>query len=158
MINKLSKYIIPFYGLKDGIYEFNFLIDNNFFELFEYSEIKKGSINVKVELVKKLQLMELHFDINGNIDINCDRCLDNFLLPVSYKTILYVKTGDIFEEIDDNIIKIPYSENEINISQYIYEFINLSLPYRRVHPNDSDGQSLCNKQMLEKINQYIKKD
>lgn len=157
-MNKEGRYSIFFSGLKEGTHEFNFLVDSKFFEIFEFSEVKEGSVNVQVKLNKNSSLLELNFDINGNISVMCDRCLDDFLLPISYKSTLFVKFGNNFEDIDDNIIQIPYSENEINISQYIYEFINFSIPLKRVHPDNSKGESLCNKEMLDKISQYIKKE
>jgi len=155
-LNNTKSYIIPFKGLTEGNHPFSFIVDNEFFEKYDFSDVKGGNIIIDVLLSKKAQLLELKFSINGEINIMCDRCLEYFLLPFKYKTILYIKFGNIFEEIEENIITIPYSEKEINILQYIYEFIHLNLPYRRIHPNYLNGKSLCNKQMLEKINQYIK--
>ena len=44
------------------------------------------------------------------------------------------------------------SETEIDLSQYIYESICLSLPYQRVHPVGSDGKSGCDPDMLARFN------
>jgi uncharacterized protein len=156
-VNKQGRYIIPFGGLNEGEHEFNFLIDNKFFEIYEFPEIREGEVEIQVTLIKKTNLLELIFVLNGNLKVTCDRCLDDFMLPITYKTTLYVNFGSNYSEVDENIIIIPYSESQIDISQYIYEFINLSLPIRRIHPEDSEGKSLCNKVMLEKLNQYLKK-
>jgi uncharacterized protein len=156
-LNKQGRYIVQFGGLKEGIHEFNFLINNKFFEIYKFSDIEEGNIEILVTLNKKPNLLELFFNIAGNIKLICDRCLDDFLFPIRTKAVLYVNFGSDFGEIDDNIIVIPYSENQINISQYIFEFINLNIPIRRVHPEDSKGESMCNKLMLDKIEQYTKK-
>jgi uncharacterized metal-binding protein YceD (DUF177 family) len=37
------------------------------------------------------------------------------------------------------LLILPFGEFEINIAQYIYEMIVLSIPLRRVHPGIKDG-------------------
>ena len=56
---------------------------------------------------------------------------------------------------DDDIISIAANEHELNISQFVYEYIMLSLPLKRVHPDDKDGNSTCDKEVLDKLNDYI---
>ena len=157
-MNILGRYNIPFAGLKDGVHEFNFLIDNKFFEIFDFSELREGEVDVNFTLHKKARFLQLDFDLKGQVKVTCDRCLDEFYLPVSYQTTLIVNFGNDNSEPEDSIVVIPYSETQINISQYIYEFINLSLPIRRVHPDGPDGETMCDKSMLDKIDQYLRKD
>ena len=42
----LKDFIIPFVGLNEGIHDFTFNVDDKFFESFDYSEIKKGKVEV----------------------------------------------------------------------------------------------------------------
>jgi uncharacterized metal-binding protein YceD (DUF177 family) len=148
------QFIIPFKGLKVGRHDFIFEVDDKFFDVFPESEIKKGAVSIHVFLTKRDNMLEIEFEISGNVWVTCDRCLDEFLLPIEYESNLFVKFGEISEEQSDEIIILSSAETEIDLMQYIYEFIHLSLPYRKVHPNDKKGKSLCNKEMLKKINEY----
>lgn len=150
----LHKYRIAFQGLTDGLHEFDFIIDDMFFENLEYSEIKKGSLNAHVELNKKPHLLEFMFNIKGSVEITCDRCLDEFDFQVDYNGRLFVKFSDTEEELDDNVICLSPEEHEINIAHYLYESISLSLPLKRVHPTDKKGKPLCNPEMLKKLKEY----
>jgi uncharacterized metal-binding protein YceD (DUF177 family) len=158
-LNYLDKYIIHYKDLKDEIYTFDFDIDDKFFEQYEFSEIKKGNAKVRITLYKEPDLLTLSFLIDGYINIMCDRCLDNFNMPFNCKEIIYVNFGEKNYEQSEDIIIVSHTESEINIAQYIYEFINLSIPYTRIHPVDENGDSKCNKQILEKIEELsVKKD
>lgn len=146
----LRKYSIPFRGLSDGQHSFQFDIDKTFFDEFDSSEIKIGSITAEISLFKEPQLLEMDFFIHGTIEVTCDRCLDNFELPVQYKGRLFFKFGEESGELSDEIIILSPGKTEINIAQYLYEFIHLSLPYTKVHPY-LNGKSGCNPDMIEKL-------
>jgi uncharacterized metal-binding protein YceD (DUF177 family) len=154
-VKSKQQFIIPYKGLREGRHEFVFDIDSKFFDDFPESEIKKGDVQVKVFLIKRVNMLEFNFEISGDVWVICDRCLDEFCMPIEYETKLFVKFGEISEEQTDEIISLSFSEHEFDISQYIYEYIHLSLPYRRVHPDNKRGKSTCNKEMLDKIEKYI---
>lgn len=148
------QFIIPFKGLKVGRHNFVFDIDNTFFDDYEQSEITKGKVHVEVDLEKKTTMLELYFSLDGAVMVTCDRCLDEFEMPITYDASLFVKFGDVPEEQTDEIIVLSHNEFELDIAQYIYEFVHLSLPYKRVHPDDAEGNSTCNKEMLKKLKEY----
>lgn len=148
------QFIIPFKGLKAGQHDFNCEVDDTFFDEFPESEIKRGNVSVTIRLIKRTNLLEFEFDMTGQVWVTCDRCLDEFLLPIEYETKLFVKFGDETEEQTDEIIILSYNETEIDLAQYVYEFIHLSLPYRKIHPDNKKGESLCNKEMIKKLNEY----
>jgi uncharacterized protein len=156
-VKELRKYVIPFAGLKEGRYEFEFNIDDSFFEHFESSEIMEGKLDVDVILLKKPQFLELDFDIKGKVRTVCDRCLGEFDFPLTYKGKLFFKFGEQSYELTDEIIILAASEHEINISQYIYEFIHLALPYRKIHP-DINGVSGCDSAMIQKLEELRTED
>ena len=64
---------------------------------------------------------------------------------------MIVKFGDSYYEESDEVVVIPETEHKLNVSQYIYEFINLLLPIKRVHPNDEQGMSKCNPEILDRL-------
>ena len=147
----LRQYTIPFKGLKEGKYDFNFVVDNSFFEQFESSEVKRGVVNVQVELIKHSQFLELQFDINGKITVNCDRCLEPFVTRINHQAMLYVRFGEKTLEQSDDLLILADSENEVRLDQLIYEYIHLALPIQHIHP-ELDGMSGCNPEMMEKLN------
>lgn len=151
----ISKYDIAFKGLKEGIHQFVFDIDDKFFEQFENSLVESGNITADVELTKQSTLMILNMTVSGNVELQCDCCLDYYLQPVSNNNKMYVKFGHKEEDESDDIIVVPFEENKLNIVQYLYELIILGLPIQHFHPNDKNGNSTCNPEMLEKLNEYL---
>ena len=53
---------------------------------------------------------------------------------------------------------IGKDDHEIEVGQFMYEFIILALPVKRIHPTDSNGNSSCNPDMLEKLNAHRAKE
>ena len=52
---------------------------------------------------------------------------------------MVVKFGDEYNDEYEDILIIPHGEYEINVAQYIYELIILSVPIKKVHPGVKDG-------------------
>jgi uncharacterized metal-binding protein YceD (DUF177 family) len=146
-----ERYRVPFKGLKEGEHTFDFEIDSSFFESFSKSEIRESNLHVRVVLQKSFRLLTLDFIISGTVRVPCDRCLDEFDLPVSFRETLYVKLGDKRDEVSANTLVIPEDDSFLVISQYIYEYAHLALPLRRVHPEDDQGHPTCNPVMLKKL-------
>ena len=151
-----KEYIIQFVGLSVGTHLFEFDINDKFFESLDYSEIKQGNIQVKLSLLKQSNMMVLQFEIGGTIKTNCDRCTVKFDLPINgnYKLIVKVGGSDTGNE-DDDIITIAANEHELDLSQYLYEYITLSLPIKRVHPDNSKGGTTCDKKMLKELKNFL---
>lgn len=153
-MNYLSKYIIPYIGLADGIHDFEFTIDKDFFSEFDCQDQYKGEIPVKVVFEKKSHIMKIDFSIEGNVELECDRCLDFYNQKITGESSLYVKIGSERDTLADDVIVVSTDDYEIQISQYIYELFCFSLPFKKVHPSDKAGNYTCNKEMLEKIKQH----
>lgn len=149
----LKQFVIPFGGLKPGVHQFSFEVDDLFFERFEHSEIKKGKFKVEVAFEREEKMLILNFLINGKVDVPCDRCYESFLLAVNGKERLIVKFGDGFHEENEEVQIIPLGETQIDISPFIYEFVHLLIPYRRVHPEDENGNSLCDPEVIKRIDE-----
>ncbi|MCB2207311.1 MAG: DUF177 domain-containing protein [Bacteroidetes bacterium] len=147
-----TAYAIPFKGLGVGQHHFTFEIDATFFEKFDFQDIKSGSAKVLLDLTRESALMDMHFNIKGTFEVTCDRCLGNYMQPIEGEFRLIVKFGDDYEEESDEVVIIPKTESRIDLSQYIYEYVNLLLPIQRKHPNIED----CDPEMIEKINKHSK--
>jgi uncharacterized metal-binding protein YceD (DUF177 family) len=148
-------YVIPLSGLKEGRHTFNFEIGETFFAQFEGSEITKGDLAANIELDRHASHLDLRIRITGSVRISCDRCLGIFSHPVESENRLLVKLGSKWDDDDPDLLSIPADEHELDIKQYLYEFIYLSLPLQRVHPEDENGESTCDPEMIKKINEHI---
>jgi uncharacterized metal-binding protein YceD (DUF177 family) len=149
-----EEFIIPFKGLSAGNHQFDYKIDNQFFESFEYFESERGRLDVHLDLVKESNLMDLHFHLKGVIELQCDRCLKPFSIPVEGNYRLVVKFGDHFEEESDEVIILPANESRIDVGQLIFEYINLLIPLQKVHGDIID----CDPEMIKKLEMYRKNE
>jgi uncharacterized protein len=155
VVKYLSKYDIAFKGLKESVHQFEYELDDRFFDNFENSEVEKGSLKAVVLLTKQTTLMILDFTIEGSVELQCDRCLDLYMQQISSKGKLYIKFGHEEEELSDEIIVISLDEHLINISHYLYEQVILGLPVKHVHPKKSKGDNGCNPEMIKKLKEYL---
>jgi len=148
-------YSIPIGGLKVGHHNFTFEIGNTFFDLFEESEIKEGELLAVIVIEKSPSHIDLDVRISGKVRICCDRCLEMFDHPVECENKLLVNFGDEKDESDPEIITLPRDENELDLKQYLYEYICLALPIQRIHPDNEKGESTCDPSMLRKLNEHL---
>lgn len=153
----VNQYIIPFRGLKEGKHSFNFQIDKEFFEENAALDIPNGTLNVDVELTKKSTFLMLDVIIQGQIELICDRCLDTFPFQVDSVDQLFVKFKEEPEEPDDKVIFLHPSDDILNLNQYFYDCIGLSIPIQKIHSSGKKGKSDCNKEMLSIINAHTSK-
>lgn len=154
-MKSLKQYSIPFTGLKIGHYQFDYDVDRSFFDEFEYSLIKDGKLKVKLDLEKQETLMILDFKIEGEIQLNCDKCLADFPSQISVSDRLIAK----FSENDDlgdieEVMVIKKNEVEIDVSSFIYEVITLAAPYVSVC-NEPGKLPTCDQEMLNKLNEFL---
>lgn len=151
----LNLYNINYKGLKPGKHNFDYVVDSSFFSEFEESEIKNCNIKVDLELEMKNSFFILNFDFKGTVVVECDRCLDDINLDVDYseKVYVYLKEDDGVSDMEEDadIVFFPPSEDIFNVSQLIYEFVHLNLPFQRLHGEDEDGNSLCD----ESVTKYL---
>ena len=150
-----SSYTIPLSGLKEGHHTIDFEIDKEFFEPFEESEVKEGSLVANIEMDKRSSHLDMLIKVSGSVRISCDRCLEMFSLPVVSENRLLVKFGKSIENTDPDILSVPADENELDLQQQIYEFIMLALPIKRVHPADKNGKNACDPVMIKKLEELI---
>ena len=153
-MNRLSQYTIQFSGLSEGMHEFDFSADKRFFAEFEQSEIEEGSVRIQVELEKRSTYLRLNFLISGEVELVCDPCLDKYMQSIEGNYPMLVKFSGTEADDTDEIIFLQHGDHQVEVDELIYEFIVLSVPIRHVHPDDEDGNSLCDPEMLRKIDEY----
>jgi uncharacterized metal-binding protein YceD (DUF177 family) len=147
---------IAWQGLKPGVHTFQYEIGDRFMKDREV-EVDFHDLDARITLNfdKKTNFFLLHFDIDGQATVPCDRCGDEFQLRLWDEFDLLIKlSGENAEEIDEesDVVFIPRSETVIDISNWLYEFVMLSIPLQRVHPEKEDGTPTCNPQALDLLN------
>ena len=130
---------IQFVGLKLGTHQYEYTIEQTFFELFEYDEYNSVSVKVRLELEKKTTLLELKLLAKGVVNVNCDLTNEPYDQSITSEFGMVVKFGPEYNEDNEEILIIPHGAYEINVAQYIYELIVLAVPQKRIHPGVKDG-------------------
>jgi uncharacterized metal-binding protein YceD (DUF177 family) len=143
-------------GLKLGKHHFEYQVNNKFFEIFDYHEFQNSDIKVNLVLEKKSTMLELSFKHKGTVNVPCDMTSEDFDLPIKGKMNLIVRFGEAFNNDNEELLILPHGEFEIDVAQYIYEMIVLSVPLRRVHPGIKDGS--LKTEALTKLKQLAVKE
>lgn len=138
-MSKTKEFLIPFVGLKLGKHHFDYQVNNKFFENFDYDEFQNSDIKVNLIFEKKDTMLELNFKHKGTVNVPCDVTGEDFDLPIKGKMTLIVRFGDEFNNDNEELLILPHGEFEIDVAQYIYEMIVLSVPQKRIHTGIKDG-------------------
>lgn len=152
----LNEFLIAFIGLKLGKHQFDYQINKSFFDHFEYDDFENCNININVILEKKETHLELNFSHKGTVYLPCDSTGEMFDLVVKNKIKLVVQFGENFNNDNEELLILPHGEFQIDISQYIYEMVILSIPLRREHPGIKQGYLLS--KVLDKLEELQVKD
>ena len=134
----MKAYRINIAGLSNTLHHFDFEIGEDFFSQFETDLIPKGRFLAQVELNKHETFIEADFKISGVANLICDRSLEPFDYPIKSKHKIVFKYGDEEREITDEIIMINREAVTLDIGQYLYEFIGLAIPMKKLHPKFKD--------------------
>lgn len=149
----LKQFSIPFTGLKLGKHQFDFEIDKGFFDAFERSLVKDGTLKTTVELDKQETMLILNFHVKGTIKLTCDKCLSDFDQPIELEERQIIKFAESAEDELDSleIMILPKKETAIDVSEFIYEFITVAVPF--INKCEQAGAS-CDEQMLATLAQF----
>ena len=131
----LKQYEIGIQGLSETQHSFDYSFNDEFFGAFENSLVEKGQGSVHLDLLKTETMMTLQFSISGSVELVCDRSLQSFDFPLEIQNNLIVKFGDEEAELDDEIIVIPRDTQRFNVAQYIYEYVSVAIPMKKIHPD-----------------------
>ncbi len=154
----LREFEIPYVGLKIGIHRFEYEIDGKFFSHFEDSPIQDCKVRVKLEFEKKETFFILKFFIDGTVHVECDRCLEPFDKEIFGDFTTYVKFSEDPSNIsdEDEVIFISRDMQILDVSQLVYEYINLCLPMQIIHPKKGNGEEGCNPEVLKYLSRLAK--
>ena len=138
-------------GLKQGKHQFEYEVDNKFFEHFDYDEFNSANIKIDLLFEKKSTMLELTFKASGMVNVYCDLTNEPYDQPIDSELFLVIKFGQEYNDDNEDILILPHGEYEVNIQQYIYEMLVLAVPSKRVHPGVLDGT--LKSDVLEKLDE-----
>ena len=133
--------MIEIFQLKAGIHHYDFEIKDSFFQLMGTSLIEKGNLRAQVILDKNTDFFKLNFLIKGHVNLICDRSLEEFEQYIDLNKSLIIRYGDKTKEVSDDLETITSDTLTIDLGKYIYEYIGLEIPYKKLHPKFRDQAS-----------------
>lgn len=133
-MKKLKEYEINIAKLSNKTHQYEFDMDDSFFDLFSGEIIHGGKLHADVELEKTESILTLHFNIKGTVRLTCDRSLEEFDQPVDIQETFRMKFGPEDKELDEDLWQIAFETQQINLAQHLYDYIGLSLPMKKLHP------------------------
>ena len=152
----MKDFSIPFIGLKEGKHNFEFDINQSFFDEFGYEEFNNTNLKVVLVFNKKSTMLELDFEVFGTVNVNCDLTNEPFDQELNSTLKLIVKFGEEFNNENEEILIIPHGDHQVEVQQYIYEMIVLAKPAKIIHPGVKNGT--LNSDILSKIEEYSLKE
>ena len=135
----MNAIVIPLNGWAAGERKFRSHADLEFFQTFDNTEILDADVDVEIRVVKKERKVEAELHLSGTVTVPCDRCLEPLAVPVEANPSEVLKPESLAEDWD--------------LSQAVYDYICLSLPLQRVHP---EGE--CNPDTVRFLGQEERTD
>lgn len=155
-MNQRREYEIAFVGLKPGIHVYEYRIEDKFFVQYGEQDFENCIANIKLSLEKNTGFMQLKFDIDGELTVACDRCGNTLPTQLWDEFTIIVKMVDNPEEMneqeeDPDVYYIGRGESHLHLADWIYEFVNLSIPLQKMCREEEMGGPKCNNEVLEKL-------
>ena len=144
---------IAFVGLKPGVHEYNYEVDEKFFANYSQADFSNCQASIKIKLEKNTSFMMLKFEIGGSVNVICDRCGNTLPMNLWDEFNMVVKPVENPDEMneseeDPDIFYISRTESHLHLADWIYEFVSLSIPMQRMCNDQEMGGPLCNKEIL----------
>lgn len=136
-------------ALTAGRHDFDYKLDDAFFEQLDQNEILGGDVEAKVSVVAREDTFQLHLEVEGEVNVTCDRCLDPVSEPVAAEDDLLIKLASHDGE-DDDCVYIDMTHPVFDLGWLLYEEISVSLPIVSRH---QPGE--CNPQMEELLQAHL---
>lgn len=136
--------IVRFSGIKPGVYTYEMLLDDTFFESFENEEILGGKVHFDVKMERNERVTMLTFSFEGEVRTICDRCLKEMTVSVSGEERLNVRFSDSETTDDEQVVILPEETHELDLTPWLYEYVAVRLPLQHTHP---DGE--CDPEMVK---------
>lgn len=126
---------------------FEYEIGDDFFAEID-GLIHRGKVRTKVECVGVGTVYKFMIHSEGKVVVPCDRCLSDLELRIETTDTLNVTLGSDFSD-DGDCVVVSEAEGYVDLAQFIYEFIALSMPVACCH---EPGK--CDDAMMQKLSRH----
>ncbi len=155
-MGKRREFEIAFVGLRPGLHEFEYIIEDKFFQDYKQPDFTNCHAKIKLTLEKNSSFLMLKFEVDGTVDVTCDRCSNTVTIDLWDEFNMIVKLVEDpdkmnNDEEDPDIYYISRTESHLQLSDWIFEFVNLSVPMQRTCKTEDLGGPQCNKEILEML-------
>ncbi len=133
-MGKFTAFKLPLKSLGEGIHEFCYKIDRQFFVNMENADVRDADIDARLVVDHHNGSYRLAFSVTGTVTLLCDRCLDDLVQPIDATYGITVEYGDDYNDESDELLVIPHSENSLNVAYMLYDTVVLAIPIKHVHP------------------------
>lgn len=157
-MNNRRNFDIAFVGLKPGIHEFEYDIDDKFFIPYKPQDFNHCQAQVKLTLDKRNGFMLLRFELGGKLEVNCDRCGNQLPMDLwdEFNVVVkMVEEPDTMneQEEDPDVYYISRGESHLHVADWIYEFVVLSVPMQRTCNFEEMDGPYCNPEVRARLQQ-----
>lgn len=135
----MEKFVIDIYKMRNKLHQFEFEVDEVFFSSLEQELVKSGKLKAKIDLEKNDSFIGMDVNIQGTVELICDRSLDPYEHPIEEHRKVIFKYGDQEQELDHDVVMITNNTQQLDIGKYIFEFVGLALPMKKLHPRFEDN-------------------
>ena len=125
--------------IKDGSNELECVVNPK--ELGLEGSLVKGELYILVNVYKLSHQLDMKVCIKGNLNLECDRCLEMYEMKFEKEfEMVYVSRGHDEKIEDDDYLRVysPFMRY-IDITKDIKDFVELSVPMRKVPDEKPDG-------------------
>ena len=130
----MKKFVIDIYKIRNKFHQFEFEVDEIFFNSLDQELVKSGKLKAKIDLEKNDSFIGMDIDIEGTVELVCDRSLDSYHHPIKEHRKVIFKYGDQEQELDHDVVMITNDTQQLDVGQYIFEFVGLAVPMKKLHP------------------------
>lgn len=134
----MEKLVIDIYRIRNRHHHFEFEVDEAFFGSLEQDLVRNGKLKAKVDLEKSDSFIGMVLEIEGTVELTCDRSLELFHYPIKENQKVIFKYGEEEKELDHDVVMITYDTKQIDVGQFIFEFVGLAVPMKKLHPRFKD--------------------
>ena len=146
IMSNRDEFIVPLREAAQSDWVRDLSVDDAFFADSEQSEVLGGHLCVQVRVHRNAgDTYSIRFRGEGQVSVPCDRCLRPVQLPVAFDETVQVGYDDN-DSADADLIVIPFSQVNFDVSWELMESLLLNLPTQRLH-----RRSECDADMLDRF-------
>ncbi|MCM1034446.1 MAG: DUF177 domain-containing protein [Paludibacter sp.] len=147
-MENVNTYSIDLNSLKQDVCEFDYVLEDTFFQREESEELRGGKCSAKVNVARVGDAFSLNISVEGTVRLVCDRCLDLVEMPINCYEELVVKIGA--GEETDSIVYVSPINGVLDLAWLMYELVVINLPVVHSH---RPGE--CNPRMEELLLSHL---